>query len=90
MKRDENKIIAIPNARATEDRRTNTIVDAVAEIVGRDQAERMMDEIETYDDAPAPEGPAAKLTRMRECATGRQWLEQHPKATWDDIAQARV
>ena len=37
------------SARATENRRTNRIVDAVAEIVGRETAERMMDDIESRE-----------------------------------------
>ena len=78
------------NARATEDRRTDRIVGAVAEFVGREDAARMMEEIEAREDAPKPEGPAAKLARLRESVRGRRWLDEHPRASWDDIEGVRL
>ena len=73
------------SARATENRRTNRIVDAVAEIVGRETAERMMDDIESREETPEREGAGAKLARLRESSRGRAWLEAHPDASWEDI-----
>ena len=32
----------------------------------------------------------AKLHRMRETRRGRQWLCEHPHATWTDIEAARL
>ena len=48
------------------------------------------EERETVLDEPQGEGAAAKLERMRETSRGRQWLREHPHATWEDIEAARI
>ena len=77
-------------ARATEQRRIDSVCEAAAEFLGMDVARRLTEEPETVLDEPESEGAAAKLERMRESRRGRQWLQEHPGATWDDIEAARI
>ena len=78
------------SARATEQRRIDSVCEAAARFVGMEVARRLAEERETVLDEPQGEGAAAKLERMRETSRGRQWLREHPHATWEDIEAARI
>lgn len=78
------------SARDTEQRRTDSVYAAVAALIGPDETKRVLDESEAYDDVVEEEGAGAKLRRMQESRRGQRWLRRHPRATWAEIAEARV
>ena len=78
------------SARATENRRIECVCEAAAGFIGMDVAKRLGEERDIACEQPQGEGVVAKLDRMQETARGRQWLREHPHATWDDIEAARM
>jgi len=78
-------------ARAAERRLTEGIAQAINDIIddpGLTHALMQEREEALMHDPGDGESPVAKLQRMQQTTRGQQWLQSHPDASWDDIAQA--
>ena len=72
-------------ARATQRRLQNSVRDAIAEVVGPDEADRLMQASENMP-APPPESRTAKVARLMGTERGRERLKA--VRTWEDIDSA--
>ena len=78
------------NARETEQRRTDALITAIASLVGTRRAEELIETVGEPFEHEAQESAPAKLARMRESDRGKQWLREHPDASWEEVAAAGI